>query len=136
MNPFRALLVLDVVLSAIGAALCLLTPQAFAAGYFSTPLDATATVFVRWLGLMFAVYVAILGRGLLVGDRHYWRTLLPAVALGDGMHVLAGLWRANLPDFRYTPTSVADMVLATAYFGLRIWLARHPERLDRRSRPG
>lgn len=134
MNRYRALLWFDAVATYIGAALCLVAPQAFVAGYFTTPLDSTGLAIVRWLGLMFVAFATMEVRGLLEGDRAFWRVVLPAFVAGDSLHFVGTVMRTFDPHFHWTSTSVSDAVLVALYLPLRIWLALHPERLDRAER--
>ncbi|MEZ4393750.1 MAG: hypothetical protein R3A48_21985 [Polyangiales bacterium] len=134
MNKSRAFLWFDAVATALGGLVCLAAPRDFIAGYFVSTGDPLTLVFVRWLGLMFMAFAAVEVRGLLGGDRAFWRLVLPAFVLGDSLHFVGTVARLLDPRFHWTFSSATDFVLVVVYLPARAWLALHPERLDRPAR--
>lgn len=131
----RAIMWGDVVFTAMGAALCLAAPRAFAAGYFVEPPTPALLEAIRWLGLMFLFTAGVVGRGLVVGQRAFWQVVLPVLVLGDTMHFIGSVRRSLLPECHLTATSWFDLALVCVYLPYRVWAWRHPERLDRARKP-
>lgn len=130
MKPIRAVFTFEAALTVFGGLQALLTPASSAALFVAEPLSPTALDFVRWLGAMWLV-IAALEFGLLRrGTREAWLIALPAILLGDVLHL--SVHAKMLADGALWNTSVAaSIALSVIYAVCRVLVILRPERVMR-----